>query len=94
MKCDASKFVRLRFHKENKSMLVTLTIPLIILSFLALSDLEMNITGWCADVCCNSNTEERCYDPPSCALVGITHTFLFDMHSSNSFPSHLAISTS
>jgi len=33
------------------------------------ADLEMNITGWCTDICCNSNTEEQCYDPPSCAPI-------------------------
>ena len=62
-----------------------LTILSILLSFLARSDLEMNITGWCTDICCNSDTEEQCYDPPSCAPVGMTRIFLFDIHLSNSF---------
>ena len=36
----------------------------------------MNYPGWCADVCCDFNTEEQCYDPPSCALVGIHYAFV------------------
>jgi hypothetical protein len=86
VRCEAGKIVRLRVHEENKSLFATLTITLIFLFILARSDLEMNITGWCTDICCNSNTEEQCYNPPSCAPVGISHTFLFNMHSSNSFP--------
>ncbi|KAL3775862.1 hypothetical protein ACHAW5_010156 [Stephanodiscus triporus] len=33
------------------------------------TDLSANYAGWCADVCCDYNTEETCYNPPSCALI-------------------------
>jgi len=33
------------------------------------ADLENNLLGYCADVCCDQITEETCYNPPSCAPI-------------------------
>jgi hypothetical protein len=87
VKCGTGKFMHVPNEEDHsQNLLVTLNIS-VLFSFLTLSDLSANYAGWCADVCCDYNTEETCYNPPSCALVGIKYSNLCPWcASSNSFP--------